>query len=106
MCPVISNVNAITNLHLNYMYTDYSIFSHSLIGTKDFTWKKNDYLFKVNKKVPDTKFLRNVRKYIYITNKYTQLTIFYCGKKCRQDKKFNIENNIKIEIKYDWWFTS
>lgn len=40
MCPVISNVNAITDLHLNYMYTDYSIFAHSLIGTKDFTWKK------------------------------------------------------------------
>lgn len=82
------------------MYTDYSIFSLHLLGLK-ILHEKNDYLFKVNKKVPDTKFLRNVRKYIYITNKYTQLTIFYCGKKCRQDKKFNIENNIKIEIKYD-----
>lgn len=40
-----------------------------LLGLK-IIYEKNDYFFKVNKKVFDIKFLRNVRKYIYIINKY------------------------------------
>lgn len=40
-----------------------------LLGLK-IIYEKNDYFFKVNKKVFDIKFLRNVCKYIYIINKY------------------------------------
>lgn len=45
MCPVISNVNAITNLHLNYMITQF--FHIHLLGL--FLHEKNNYLFKVYK---------------------------------------------------------